>query len=335
MKEWKRYVVIVLVIISIALNSVSIRQNAIQINMVAKSVVILAENVTSIAINLTRLAKDIVIYKHITEGNRKNQLELFKTFVDCLSKFSKDVEVLNDNQIKLQNIVIDITAKPTFKYLRSVTVYIEAIEKTELDLLIEQGHQVLGKERELDHIKPQWSGTGVVVKVDKEFTYILTNHHVAGGENCYFEDGSQKSLLMISDLHKNRLSAEIVALHPVEDLALLKVKGTILGKTSIVGINTPTITEPAYTVGQSLGRPYLYGEGVFAGTEMEHDLYQLPVLPGCSGSGVFNKRGELTGLIYSIKIFGVGNGIPNYDITHANAVKSVYIKEFLEKYLHD
>lgn len=204
-----------------------------------------------------------------------------------------------------------IHKKPTYKYLKSVTVFIS--RKT----IPNNKHFLYTKK------KKKWRGTGVIVKIDKTNTYILTNKHVVGG---YASKPSETFIIE----GKKSIKCEIIKMHSTQDLALLKIKDRLRGKQSINGLAFPNITEKVYTVGHSLGRPYIYGEGIFSGTILRHDVYQLPCISGQSGSGIFNKHGYLLGLIYS----GSGTiikGVRVWDFTRANVVKGVYLKEFLEE----
>lgn len=214
------------------------------------------------------------------------------------------------NSIAIKRNADAIHQKPSYKYLKSVTVYIEGASYTVI-------HSPNSTDAEAEH----WVGTGVVVKVDKDYTYILTNNHVAGMNKLYVQ-------ICIHNLGK-KIYCDVIAKHPTQDLALVRVKGQLKGKEVVKGLSYPIITEPVYTVGHALGRPFIYGEGVFSGTIIEHDIYQLPCIGGQSGSGIFSKEGYLLGLVYSV--FGGMNY--QLDFTRANAVKGIYLKEFLEENL--
>jgi len=215
---------------------------------------------------------------------------------------NKECSILNKENIE------EINKKPTHKYLKSVTVI------------------VTGKEVNYDHTPPvSWCGTGVIVKVDENNTYILTNKHVVGGYDPFV------SLISVK-VGKKMVACDVVKLHESVDLALLKIEGTIPGKDVVRGLAYPEITEKVFTIGHSLARPFIYGEGVFSGTILKHDIYQIPGSPGQSGSGVFNKDGELLGLIYSGSGFEAFGNL-QMDTTRTNVVKGFYIKKFLEENL--
>jgi len=206
---------------------------------------------------------------------------------------------------------IFLSRKPTFDYLKSVTVYVVTECFTEIT-------EVNG---DINLDKDIAVGTGVVVKIDNEYTYILTNNHAAGFNK-------QNPIVHLRNLGE-KVYCEIVVKHPVEDLALLRLKGQLKGKQAIMGLSYPEITEKVYTVGNARSDFYMYGEGVFSGTNIDYDIYQLPIIGGQSGSGVFSKDGYLLGLISSNNF----NSLGTLDHTRGNAVKGIYIKEFLEKNL--
>lgn len=326
MKLLKRYLITILIIISIACNAITVSQNANQINMTNKAIICLASGVETIANSVIRLAKEVTKLKYITSTNQKAALEALTMYLEAIKIHQTEID-------NIKTTIADITEKPSYQYLKSVTVFIEAKKISEIEMLCETLAKIVDIKPNYDKMKPEWLGTGVVVKTGGDYTYILTNRHVAGGDEAYFKDGSQGVYLFISDLRKNRIPAGIVALHETQDLALIRIKGQIKNKVAIKGITSPNITERSYTVGHSAGRPYLYGEGVFSGTDNYADYYQLPCMPGCSGSGVFNSKGELTGLCFSLSLAG-NIFSPIADVAHVNTVKSIYIEEFINKFLN-
>ena len=220
------------------------------------------------------------------------------------------------NPIKIEVDIED--EKPSYEYLKSVTVLIEGraiIDESFLMSLFsdefyyeEVGEKTVG-----------WTGTGVVIKEDYEYTYILTNAHVAG-------KGKQDVSLYIDTGTKKR-PAEIVEYHGTLDMAVLKVKGVLENKRPVEGFNVAKPSDPMYLVGHHLGREYIYGEGVFAGYDGLYDIIQIPCLYGNSGSGIMNKDGELVALVFAISKFDYFS----VDVAHAIAVDGESIKLYLEK----
>ena len=198
--------------------------------------------------------------------------------------------------------------KPTYPFLKDRTVYIKG---TYTESISEDGKKVQGA----------WAGTGVVYTIKDGYTYILTNAHVAGDDRkdvtLYVED---------SDGFKE---ASLVKFYSGADLAIIKIVGTLDGKSQISTVRmTIPIQENVYVVGHHLGRKYVYGEGVMAGREEYGNclIIQVPCAFGNSGSGVFDDDGNLVGLVFAISrvgMFGV-------DVAHALVVDGVSIVTFIE-----
>lgn len=230
--------------------------------------------------------------------------------LQALGKTSLDKKVTDNTQI------VESLVKPSYDYLKSVTVYItgRAIERKEGT----ENPKISG-----------WRGTGVVIKVKKEinledniieeYTYILTNAHIAG------KDKTNVNLFIGKDF--TAIEAEVVKFHDFLDLAVIKVRGKLPKKRAIKGISFASPQDRIFLVGHHLGRPYLYGEGVFAGYQGIYDIVQIPTLFGNSGSGVFNKDGKLVGLIFAINAVNYFS----YDVAHGLAISGISIELFLKK----
>jgi len=214
---------------------------------------------------------------------------------------TEKVEIINEiNQLQ--------EVKPSYEYLKSITVYITG----KIPTREEDGVTVIGQ---------QWSGTGTIIKIDNEYTYILTNAHVVNEE--------ENPILFVKDGLAQK-EAEIVAIHDnseIIDLAVIKVKGLLRGKRTVKGITVASPQDKLYLVGHHLGRPYIYGEGVFAGYDEIYDIIQIPTLFGNSGSGICNKNGELIGVIFAINRIGYFD----VDVAHGLAISSLNVQIFLNK----
>lgn len=163
------------------------------------------------------------------------------------------------------------------------------------------------------------TGTGIIFKMTYNHTYVLTNAHVAG---------NGKKLYTI-DVKNKRIYGKLVSQHDTMDLAIVSFPTKLAGKKQIKGIKYPIPGEKVYTMGQHLGRLYIYGEGLYSGIDSDHDVYQLPVAWGCSGSGVFDKNGNLLGLIDSVEGTLIGGRFPQFDLVHGNAIPVFYIIDFV------
>lgn len=306
-KEVKKYTWVIVVICLIGLNAHNINKNTQHLNSNATATIQLSKGVGLLADTFTWFIKT-----YVKNNNFINEQVKELAYRELQNK--TNIMINQMEHYALKKGVENLHKKPAFEYLKSVTVFIVG-EPTSVNKI---------KNFLLRKKTSAWCGTGVIVKIDKDYTYILTNEHVATSDNpCAVFIGRNK---------KTRKKVIEVKTHDAEDLALIKIKGQIEGKQVIKGLAFPTITEKVYNVGHSLARPFIYGEGVFSGTTLLYDVYQLPTIGGQSGSGVFNANGELLGLICSNKGIRIRGQIA-WDFTRGNCVKGVYVKEFLEENL--
>lgn len=217
---------------------------------------------------------------------------------------------INASQVTIE----EYNNKPTYAYLRSVSLYLF--------------HQQVS----IDDKVSGSVGTGVIVSRNNGYFYILTNKHICANddENCYVvTDGDLKFG------KKLKLTYVASAEDKDIDLELWKIEESQLpDKQEIKRVKQSYPQDRIYNVGNYLGFPFIYSEGTNAGMETIYDLYNLSCAPGCSGSGVFNQKGELVGLIFA------GNPIPttfplinSFDTSKVIAVSATDIKDFLDEVL--
>lgn len=202
-----------------------------------------------------------------------------------------------ERNLKVKETVEDITKKPSFEYLKSVTV------------------------RVLEIMSPDkiGTGTGTIVKVTDDYTYILTNRHMAP---------TVDSVVMVQKdgiLYKT----EIIKIAMVRDLALLRVTGKIPNTNVVKGFAKAYEQDKVYSVGMYLGLQDIYTEGTVAGWEDESQLMNMPSLNGCSGSGIFDQDGNLVAVLFA------GNAYNFFaqDTAKAICVPFIGVYAFLEEYL--
>ncbi|MHA1437921.1 MAG: S1 family peptidase [Promethearchaeota archaeon] len=274
---------------------------------------------------LDKKAKESYVEIEKKLNTNKTKIENTVTSIKELSKDLNTISVYTEDQAKLLDELtkqIEIYKRPDYKYLKNVTVIVFGKYLTE--------NEPVDSEKPLNYKKDTryWGGTGTVVKITEDYTYILTNKHVTGISEIKDKD---KVLLQIkADKLTLPVPAEIVKIARFYDLALLKVTGKLYNKEAIKGIDFPEDAEKVYTIGHHASRAFLYGEGVYSCTDGLSTVFQLPCMWGCSGSGVFDKDGNLIGVVFSLKIVQIeGLGLVT-DITHANAVPTLFIKQFLK-----
>ena len=174
----------------------------------------------------------------------------------------------------------------------------------------------------------QSCGSGIIVSEDDDYLYIATNNHVVADSEeltVQFDDDSV-------------VKAEIRGTDPDDDLAVVRVKKSDLGKDTYSNIKIATIGDsesvavgsPAIAIGNALG----YGQSVTTGivsalnrtvttqdsqtgeTVTNNKLIQTDaaINPGNSGGALLNENGEVIG-INSVKysstdVEGIGYAIP-------------------------
>ena len=205
-------------------------------------------------------------------------------------------------------------SKPTYAELKSHNVYIEGCADKEMEE--DSLNYPIGEKGMC------WGGTGVVIKITDTETYILTNNHVSGE--------GQINVKLVIENGKELVPAEVVKHHPYVDAAVLKIQGKLTDKTAIKKITTAYIQDPVYVVGNPLSVRNIYTEGIIAGYEGVSILVQMPCIYGNSGSGVYNSKGELVGLVYALEVYPGFLGMPTARITHSLIVDGVSIKLFLQ-----
>lgn len=208
--------------------------------------------------------------------------------------------------------------KPSYEYLKNITVKLcaKAIDETKLSVGDPHG----------------WVGTGAIIAIDKDFTYILTNRHVMGN----YGDGKYKYYVKEGD-DKYTVTAIKISKNENVDLALVRINGHIDGKVAVIGFADVKAQDPVFLVGMNLGRPFLYSEGTVSGFDPEDNdelVIGAPIGPGNSGSAVINKDGKLVGLLYAGSIIEQDD-YKEVDITHGLCVPIKAIRLFLAGYIEE
>ena len=220
----------------IGLNSYNISQNTKHCNSNAKATIQLSNGVALLADTFTRFIKT---YAKDKKELNNNYFELDRDITDFRMKtILMDLQILNnhlrtvgnrlDNAI-IKKKIIDLHKKPSFKYLKSITVYVAGETIPNITNKITR-----------EAFTDRWCGSGVIVKIDKNYTYILTNKHVVTDDKlCSIFIGKDK---------KTRRKVIEIKIHESQDLALVKIKGAIKGKQAIKGLAFPEITEKVYGI---------------------------------------------------------------------------------------
>ena len=143
----------------------------------------------------------------------------------------------------------------------------------------------------------QWSGTGFALLEG----YIVTNYHVV-------EDANNITVQGGNQFFSEKQEAIVIATDKTNDLAILKIKKDIETKDLPYSIKTITseVGEEIWVLGypltSTMGDEIKLTTGVISaksGYEGNTSMYQVsaPVQPGNSGGPLFDKKGNLIGII--------------------------------------
>ena len=156
------------------------------------------------------------------------------------------------------------------------------------------------------------AGTGFIVSKDG---LVLTNKHVASDSTAEYT---------ITDNNGKEYTAKIVAVDPVQDLAIIKIQGfgvfqpvklgssanIQIGQTAIAIGNALGQFQNTVSVGviSGLGRTIVASGGVQGGSETLEDIIQTDaaINPGNSGGPLLNLNGEVIGVNTATSEVGQG-----------------------------
>jgi S1-C subfamily serine protease len=151
-------------------------------------------------------------------------------------------------------------------------------------------------------------GSGIVVANNSQGSYILTAGHLCNAPaipKIFQNKLSVKNEMQIVDMDGDDYDAEIVdyKFDDKLDVCILRAKDADLEPVKIAKTMTKK-GDKIYNLAAPLGIwvegmvPIL--EGRYLGEMYSHALYSVPAAPGSSGSGLFNHRGELVGIVHSV-----------------------------------
>ncbi len=171
-----------------------------------------------------------------------------------------------------------------------------------------------------DNVKIQGSGSGFVYKKDKDYAYLLTNHHVIDKAKkitvTFSNNKVVEAKLLGSDEHLDIAVVRVKAEEYIKPLKLSTSKNLVLGEL-VFAIGTPVSREYFNSVTGG------YVSGLNRKVEVTSGLVQnviqidVAINPGNSGGPLFNIKGEVIGInslkLVNDKIEGMGFAIPIED----------------------
>jgi len=180
------------------------------------------------------------------------------------------------------------------------------------------------------------SGSGFIYKIDDDFAYIMTNHHVI--------DSSNKWTVITSN--DEEIEGTVLGSDEYVDIAVVKVKkNSIMNAATILPQDkTINLGETVFTIGTPLGYEYrgTITNGIISGLNrlvevsvkntlqtdyvMEVIQTNTAVNPGNSGGPLFNANGEVIGIIQmklvDNKVEAMGFAIPiEYAMKHISKLE--------------
>jgi serine protease Do len=173
---------------------------------------------------------------------------------------------------------------------------------------------------------PSSLGSGFIVSEDG---WIVTNAHVVQGETEVVVTVYKKAGAQIEKKVYERV--KIMAINPQVDLALLKIEAEELGdakltKVYLGDIDTVRQGQAVFAVGAPEGLERSVSEGIVSTTNREREglVYiqtTAQVNPGNSGGPLFNKNGEVVGVVAWKLLFSEGLNF---------AIPINYVQHFLD-----
>jgi S1-C subfamily serine protease len=154
------------------------------------------------------------------------------------------------------------------------------------------------------------AASGVVVAVEGQTSYVLTNEHVVQREGL---SGSASFRIVIERPKLHRLKARVVyeGKVPDEDLALLAVEGEALTPAPIAAEDQVDVGDDVVVVGAPYGRALSVSSGIVSQIDPEAQSMKTdaPIGYGASGGGVFDvPSGRLVGLVEGYRTAKVAFG---------------------------
>jgi serine protease Do len=167
------------------------------------------------------------------------------------------------------------------------------------------------------------SGSGVIVRIDDDYVYIVTNHHViadASELSAEFNDGTSADAQVVGDDSTDDIALIKVAVSDLSSDTLSQIKAITFADSDNVKIGSTAIA-----IGNALG----YGQSVTTGIVSAKDraitseretmegLLQTDaaINPGNSGGALLDANGNLIGInvakYSSTDVEGMGYAIPS------------------------
>jgi len=191
-----------------------------------------------------------------------------------------------------------------------------ALAKSERSKVVQKALRESVRVEVLVRGKVERTASGVVVAVDGDVSYVLTNQHVVQREGL---SGGATFQVVVERPKLHRLRARIVheGKVPDEDLALLAVEGEALSVVPVASEEQVDVGDDVVVVGAPYGRALSVSAGIVSQLEVDEQEPRIqrsmktdaPIGYGASGGGVFAvPSGRLVGLVEGYRTAKVAFG---------------------------
>ncbi len=146
------------------------------------------------------------------------------------------------------------------------------------------------------------SGSGVAVAHVGDKTVIMTAGHIC---KAVLVPGVDSSEFMVWNIEGRGFYSSIISISPHFDLCLLSIDEVL--PIARIAREAPSSGEKVYYSGYPVGF-YMPGlmhhfEGYMAGVDTVGDhMYNIPAIGGSSGSPVYNRKGEIVGILSAVMV---------------------------------
>ncbi len=254
-------------------------------------------------------------------------IEVHDELINLLKSYNKKIfeqsRKINSQNIKIVDLAINLAekqrdlviketldkfetkeTKPSYDYLESVTVYIF-------------------NRNSGDNVS---IGTGIVVHEDLYYTYIMTNKHVCDkndADTCNVEIYKYGQFVVVPLQFVRQTESKY-------DLSLWKTSEYLPFKKVIKGLSDIKKQDKVYSVGSYLGFQYIYTEGTFAGYDNEGSfIFNLPCTDGCSGSGIYDKDGNLVSVVFASHVLNIFQSETSKIIGVPSEIVRLFLRDLL------
>jgi S1-C subfamily serine protease len=152
-----------------------------------------------------------------------------------------------------------------------------------------------------------WYGSGVIVKHSNKKSFILTAAHICNKEYMRERLLDPEKLYIRFRLHDHNGITHKGRVHKMDisnDLCILRTRRIYDAESITLSSNGPYQWEKVYNLAAPMGfagRTYVpLTEGYYSGYTSTQMIFTCPAIGGSSGSPIFNKTGELVGMVSAV-----------------------------------